>query len=154
VWNQHAYSIANVADDGSIPADPEPSWSRWNSFRAGNSETSVGLAQADLEVGEPDLCLDECGSGTYVAWVPVANRGVADAMDVTVAVYERDGGDERRLDEQSLGRLEPGESVWAGPFAVHRDDFGAATLIRVSGAYGECDDSNNLIRIDDFPCEN
>jgi hypothetical protein len=37
-WNQHGWSVTNVEDDGTIPADPEQSWERWNMFRAGRAE--------------------------------------------------------------------------------------------------------------------
>ena len=53
IWNQYAYSITNVNDDGTIPVHPTPNWLTWNSFRAGNSETKVGLELPDLELGEP-----------------------------------------------------------------------------------------------------
>ena len=56
IWNQYAYSITNVNDDGTIPVHPTPNWLTWNSFRAGNSETKVGLELPDLELGEPTVC--------------------------------------------------------------------------------------------------
>lgn len=33
IWNQHAYSIDNVNDDGTIPADPVKGWLTHNTFR-------------------------------------------------------------------------------------------------------------------------
>ena len=33
IWNQHAYSITNVEENGAIPADPEPSWEVLNAYR-------------------------------------------------------------------------------------------------------------------------
>ena len=33
IWNQHAYSINNINDDGTVPANPESSWLAHNTFR-------------------------------------------------------------------------------------------------------------------------
>jgi hypothetical protein len=34
VWNQHAYAVTNVEDDGTIPTPMPPSWRTVGSFRA------------------------------------------------------------------------------------------------------------------------
>ena len=52
VWNQHAYFIENVRDNGRVGSND---WSRWNSFRAGNSEVPSGLDRSDLKLFEPEL---------------------------------------------------------------------------------------------------
>ncbi|HEY1958391.1 MAG TPA: VCBS repeat-containing protein [Polyangiaceae bacterium] len=41
IWNQHAYSVVNVREDGTIPAKPKPSWLNLNTFRT-NSEVQGG----------------------------------------------------------------------------------------------------------------
>jgi len=48
LWNQHAYHITNVNDDGSIPAAATSSWTQDNSYRA-------NLYAAACDAGEPDL---------------------------------------------------------------------------------------------------
>jgi hypothetical protein len=41
IWNQHAYSVVNVREDGTIPAHPKKSWLNLNTFRT-NSEIQAG----------------------------------------------------------------------------------------------------------------
>ena len=41
IWNQHAYSVTNVREDGTIPAHPKASWLSLNTFRT-NSEIQGG----------------------------------------------------------------------------------------------------------------
>jgi len=48
LWNQHAYHITNVNDDGSIPTAATASWTQDNSYRA-------NLYAAACDAGEPDL---------------------------------------------------------------------------------------------------
>lgn len=33
IWNQHAYSVTNILEDGSLPIDPINSWEYFNTFR-------------------------------------------------------------------------------------------------------------------------
>jgi FG-GAP-like repeat len=41
IWNQHAYYVSNVREDGTIPPHPQPSWLGLNTFRT-NSEIQAG----------------------------------------------------------------------------------------------------------------
>ncbi len=41
IWNQHAYSVVNVREDGTIPPHPKKSWLNLNTFRT-NSEIQAG----------------------------------------------------------------------------------------------------------------
>ncbi len=41
IWNQHAYHVSNVREDGTIPAHPTPSWLSLNTFRT-NAEVQAG----------------------------------------------------------------------------------------------------------------
>ncbi|WP_250565987.1 DUF4114 domain-containing protein, partial [Adonisia turfae] len=50
IWNQHAYSINNVNDDGTIPTNPENSWQTHNTFRLNAFPEGEGNALA-----APDL---------------------------------------------------------------------------------------------------
>jgi hypothetical protein len=42
IWNQHAYVISNVREDGTVPADARHSWKTFNSFRT-NSQVENNL---------------------------------------------------------------------------------------------------------------
>jgi len=41
IWNQHAYSVTNVREDGTIPPTPIKNWLNLNTFRS-NSEIQGG----------------------------------------------------------------------------------------------------------------
>jgi hypothetical protein len=41
IWNQHAYYVSNVREDGTIPKHPTPSWKLLNTFRV-NSQVENG----------------------------------------------------------------------------------------------------------------
>ena len=44
IWNQHAYHITNVREDGTIPQVQEPSWQGLNTFRTQAQITENGTA--------------------------------------------------------------------------------------------------------------
>ncbi len=52
IWNQHAYSITNVNDDGTIPTHPEPSWLSHNTYRLNTFIDRTPLDMPDLRVGD------------------------------------------------------------------------------------------------------
>jgi hypothetical protein len=95
VWNQHAYDITNVEDDGGIPAAPAANWDTYNTFRSGDVSDGLGVPGADVYPVILDVCGEECGEGRVTLWVTLANRGGADAeVPIPLAVYaETDAGD-------------------------------------------------------------
>ncbi|MFA5625369.1 MAG: VCBS repeat-containing protein [Bradymonadales bacterium] len=58
IWNQHAYSITNVRDDGTIPKKARPNWKvpGLNNFRLNVEPGATNL---------PDLKVDKVSSDTY-----------------------------------------------------------------------------------------
>ena len=85
VWNQHAYSITNVEEDGSIPARVTPSWAlpELNNFRL-NRQPGNQFAAADLVVSLAPRCTG--GRGVFAT---VRNLGEAVvAPGATVALYQ------------------------------------------------------------------
>lgn len=96
IWNQHAYSITHVTDDGRVPASSQmlPNWTQpgLNNFRQ-NTQGDLGLLNiADLTVVLSDvgsLCAGQAGSTTLKA--RVCNRGTNPVQDgVTVQFLEVD----------------------------------------------------------------
>lgn len=71
IWNQHAYSIDNINEDGSIPTQPAKSWETHNSFRLNTFPDGSALDQADLRAGHI-LYNDDTSELT----VQVQNRGL------------------------------------------------------------------------------
>lgn len=74
IWNQHAYSINNINDDGTIPAVPAKSWLTHNTFRLNTFANRDALSLADLRLS--DLVLIN-GNTTDSLQVNVTNRGLA-----------------------------------------------------------------------------
>ncbi len=73
VWNQHAYHITNVNEDGTIPAHELPNWKQpgLNNFRQ-NKEPGSEFAAADAIVGLRARC-----DATYTLVATVTNIGEA-----------------------------------------------------------------------------
>jgi len=42
IWNQHAYHVTNVREDGTIPKTQKPSWKLYNTFRANAQVSALG----------------------------------------------------------------------------------------------------------------
>ena len=112
IWNQHAYNITNVTDDGGVPKLPDPNWLTYNNFRSGDLSAADGLAAPDLKLIAPDSCLNECLGGTQaIVWYQLANLGAgALTAGATVEVYGTTMGVEKLLATQEFDMvLAPGE---------------------------------------------
>ncbi|WNG16631.1 FG-GAP-like repeat-containing protein [Cystobacter fuscus] len=156
LWNQHAYSVTNVLDDGSIPAAATSHWlhPRLNTFHANVAnhfgEGPSPYAAADLVVSELSATCE--GEGQVVLRARVLNQGEAPvAAGVKVAFFDAEpssGG--TLLGVASVAEALPvGTSALAtlsvsappnGPvsFSAIADDDGQGT-----GRDTECVESNN-----------
>jgi len=165
VWNQHAYFVTNVEDDGAIgqcapnyaPYTPEDH----NSFRLQAPGAFGALAATNL-YGESETCQEECGPEVWV-WVQVANEGlyISAAADVVVSLYGVDGlGQRTLLETQSLGAVLAPASIsdgigflvshweqWDHLVAVVDDPWVAGPL-GGEGASKECDEGDNELLVD------
>jgi len=155
VWNQHAYHVTNITEDGQIPRAEEPNWrnGRLNNFRQnvqpGGLFDAPDLTVTSIEVGE---CLP---SGTLRIAVTVQNRGAL-SVPPGIAVWGRvrlpdgtvvDLGVERTSTLLFPGRSEVIVFTWdaGGAFTVPEVTFEAVVDDDGTGegAYNECDESNN-----------
>ena len=155
VWNQHAYSVTNIHDDGTVPAHPAAHWlqPRLNAFHA-NVSGYLGdgpnpYAASDLTVSDLTFA---CGTeGSLKVSARVRNQGAAASpAGVKVAFY--------RLDPTTGSSL-LGVSVLPGALAVGEYAFVSLALTstpeatRISavvdddgagaGADTECREDNN-----------
>jgi len=163
IWNQFAYSITNVNDDGSIPRMPWPNWLEWNNFRAGNSESKTGLGLPDLRVAEPEVCTDSCELGEAYLFIPVENAGGEPVEQEFTVQLSAMYGDERRERQQVvLSQLDSHSTRWIGPILLSELDFGPDGLVVEvdvvsgaieGGAIRECLEDNNRWTIPSFPCD-
>ncbi|HEX8433879.1 HYR domain-containing protein [Archangium sp.] len=93
LWNQHAYSVTNVNDDGTIPSHPLTNWRipALNTFRS-NTAGYLGTGPspylaADLVASDVSTSCD--GYGSLVLSARVRNQGEAPvAAGVKVAFYK------------------------------------------------------------------
>lgn len=149
IWNQFAYSISNVNDDGSIPATPEPNWERWNNFRAGGTTLGNSDELANLVPADPQLCCND--DGTVDVIVQIQNVGLADSTAFTSGVYDAGGtvvasGSALTLlsgNAQALG-FNVAEADWRGSLSVWADD---------SARIEECNEDDNVLDLGKWPCE-
>jgi hypothetical protein len=149
IWNQHAYMITNVDDDGSVPAAPAPNWATWNSFRTANLDPAQPVALSDLAMGDPWACTDECDADVVHVWLPVENRGSAASGPVTVTVSTATGASVAELE---LAEVPAGSAVWAGPVALGSADFADGGLVLDVAGAAECDLDDNARGWASFPC--
>jgi RHS repeat-associated protein len=139
IWNQHAYHVDNVNDDGTIPAQAANSWLTHNSFRLNTFPDRNPLGLADLALF--DLRLQETDSDSTIT-VLVQNRGLAPtAAGTSVGIYS---GAELigTLDVPVLAAGEELTLTLAGfdPAAVDNHLF---ARIDEGEAIAECLDNNN-----------
>ena len=154
IWNQHAYSVTNVTEDGQIPRVPEPNWtsSRLNNFR--QNVQPAGLFDA------PDFVVRgitrvACDDAHYAFEIIVGNEGslsVPAGILTHVVVTTLEGlvvdlgtlattdwllpGQSESL--EGIFEIPEGEEVTGIVVTAAVDDDGTG-----SQQYNECDDDNN-----------
>lgn len=150
LWNQHAYHVTNVEDDGTIPLREAPSWTAHNSYRVNLPRGRNPLAAPDATAAFLRFDL-----AAWPAEVGLTARiGSAGAQAIAagtwIAFYREEQGLRSLLGRVALPRaLAPGDAEdvtlrWTGPAArpgeilVVADDDGQA-----GGRIRECDETNN-----------
>ncbi len=157
VWNQHAYSITNINDDGTIPANPEPPWQEWNAFR--QQGLTESLDTSDLFVSEARLCTDTCPQ-SVTAIYRVGNQGLTNIFaGANASAYRMEAGGGYSViatDSLPFG-IAPGEIT--EEFALELDPAqmeGAQGIFICTdcgqgvfdeGLYRECNEDNNGVEL-------
>ncbi len=129
IWNQHAYHVTNVNDDGSIPATEENNWEipGLNNFRQQAQLTGV-LDAPNLEAADLSMDEDRCPNSVRL-WARVRNTGAAGALPgVEVAFYLGDPVGDLIGVARTTIRLLPGESELVSvdfplPFELQGENF-------------------------------
>jgi len=160
IWNQHAYDITNVNDDGSIPRSPATNWLTYNNYRSGDLAAAAGGAMSDATVELVEICTEECEAGLLRIVVRIGNGGVQPLpAGVVGSLYARMEGGWALLETKATGveilpaRTTPG---WVFdidpadvPLGVVRfvvdDDNGTSWVT-------ECHEDNNELIISDGLC--
>lgn len=154
IWNQFAYHITNINDDGSVPVVQQDNWLTYNNFRTGGTSLGPSDWLADLQAGPDDVCVEECWDDRVRLWVAVGNHGLLDVGRSEVALTR--SSDTIPLATATLSPLASGEAEWAGPFEIERDVWGPGSLsLRVDlvGEIEECDEANNAYDLGGWPCD-
>ncbi len=163
IWNQHAYHVTNVNEDGTIPRTSAAA-ANWldpdlNNFRQNVQGDLIPNAAPDLtsRAGSPIDCNIDGTEATLSA--TICNRGTEPVGDgISVGFYDGDpamGGtavcSTRTAGVLTPGDCEPVECTWTSPrttepgirlFVVPDDD----------GATGECYEGNNAAIFEDVRC--
>ena len=153
VWNQHAYSVTNIGEDGAVPQEPAQNFKdpTLNNYRQ-NKQPGQEFAAPD---GIISLALPTC-NGPYALVARVANVGEAPLpAGATVGFYlgAPGGGSligkavtkgtiypaQSELVQLSVPSLPPGLSTGSMPFHVRFDD-----TAEPHPAWTECRTDNNL----------
>jgi|GEM_PF-777145 len=156
IWNQHAYSVTNVNNDGTIPARPASNWlnPKLNNFRS-NVANYFGdgpspFAAADLLASDVTATCD--GYGSLVLGARVRNQGeAAVAAGVKVAFYKGNpatGG--TLLGVASVPDALPVGGSSIATISVASTAYGASEVWAVvdddgtgKGSLPECNEGNN-----------
>jgi hypothetical protein len=162
IWNQHAYSITNVNDDGTIPAVPDQNWLTYNNFRSGDLISGQGGVFPDLIATIDDVCALECDEGRVLVWARVGNQGYEDVADVEVQLIAEGPDGDVILATETVALIESGvmndmiifDVLGLDP-AVQIDDLrleidgGDSSS---DGLFEECDEENNTASWGDTVC--
>ncbi|MCP4252153.1 MAG: PKD domain-containing protein [Candidatus Scalindua sp.] len=150
IWNQHAYSITNVNDDGTIPQFPANNWDTFNNFRC--QQSLDALACVDLTTSYVRADTSNLPDSMEIK-ARVGNSGALHvAAGTNVAFYngDPDAGGSLLGTTQIDRRVDPGDyeevsftvvdNLPAGPHDIYvvADDDGAG-----NGKIREVDEANN-----------
>ncbi len=151
IWNQHAYSVTNVDDEGRIPRSSlaKRNWEQpgLNNFRQNTQGSTKATALADLTVELQDADLLCSGvAGTFTVKARVCNRGtnpVQDGAKVEFTTGPMGGAKAPLCSESTTKFLLPGDCTLVsctGAVAAGADVYVA---VDPAGDIADCHPGNN-----------
>ncbi len=162
VWNQYAYFVTNVNDDGSIPRVPDSNWSTLNTFRSGDLTPSSGTRAADLLAAIDEVCTTECADGRLTIRARVGNQGTGDASaSVSVELWAEIQDLWYLVGESEVEQSVAGSWSATVEFEVEGAEAYQSLAVTVDGgAYApgggtwrECVEDNNVVYWDGELCQ-
>ena len=171
IWNQHAYHVTNITEDGQVPADEPENWldEKLNNFR--QNVQPNGLFDA------PDFYVDaitrgDCPGGAIEVKVKVGNKGALSippglpvyltvttpgGMTLPVAPNPPAVTDALRTATWLLpGTTETIVFAYTPPSGVSRTNLVFNVVIDADGSggseYNECDEGNNALSSNPLSC--
>lgn len=153
IWNQHAYAVTNINEDGTVPATPDINWQngRLNNFRQ-NIQPGGLFDAPNLVVESVEARGVGCGEDTEVLIrVTVSNAGALGVApgNTLVRIYGSSGGDVTVIDDITLmTRLLPGqrelvEVTFSVPANWISDGYELGAIIDPDGTINECKEDDN-----------
>jgi hypothetical protein len=163
IWNQHAYAVTNVKDDGKIPslAEWKQNWKepKLNNFRM-NVQGDLGPEQVPDITSSGNSVEFTCGDLGASLRAKICNRGTAPvASGIPVTFYKGTRAPENKACTAVTSRyLAPGSCevilcIWSDPaydpvdIVISADDDGTGT-----GQSTECEEANNLGTLKGVSC--
>ncbi len=152
-WHVHDFAVTNINPDGSVPASPEPSWLKYNVFRARPAVDDP--ATPDLSISITDYCVVDCALGPVKVALQVRNHG---GNDVDAGIkWQLWGVDNENtlITEGTLPAIPSGQELQGFEVMIMPDDFGRGGLLAVIDSddqVRECDEDNNSDLKTDTPC--
>ncbi len=159
IWNQHAYTITNIGDQGEIQPTSNTNFSSYNSFRSGDPNPPPG-DYYDVQAEVWDVCETECDDGRVYVGAWVMNAGNLEVpAGIPLSITAGAGGAVLETQyttatirpgytgEPLIFELDPADLGSEEPFATaDLDESGAGIVF-------ECDEANNLNSWSDPVCE-
>lgn len=151
IWNQHAYSVTHVDENGRVPRNFPPNWtlSRLNNFRQ-NVQPAGVFDAPDLIVRTAASEAATCPYSTWNATVEVGNQGaVSVAAGVRVRLRLMRGSDviASQARTTSAPMLPGGSATVAFSLAIPDDapppPWEVEIRVDPDGRFNECDETNN-----------
>ncbi len=150
IWNQHAYHVTNIDDDGSVPQNETPVWQSYNGFRMQVPQYGWGGFEVPDVRPEATVCTETCPEVATVM-LRVANEGtsgVLAGMPIDVALAR---GGTFSYDQTVYLPDAVDAGVLSGEIAIAVP--GDAEAVRVTldrgydggGVYTECDEDDNEV---------
>ena len=144
IWNQHAYCVTNVTDDGKIPRTSEAllNWDddELNNFRQNVQGVLTDIPGPDFTVGRLDAVCE--GENTRIK-AEVCNRGGALIDSGVVVIFRQEGGDELcRL--TTAEPVPPGICMEVSCLAPVQAEGVFEAVADPDDAIAECEEDNNM----------
>lgn len=148
IWNQHAYHISNINDDGTVPTHEEHSWLDHNTYRLNRFPGAGARDIHDLTLAL--LTVVDNGTGNdFTLTARIGNAGSLHSPPTSVVFY-RDSVNGERLGEVPLASLAPDsytDIALNGVSGLSRGDTIVAA-VNYDNRLAECNGSNNTQQID------
>jgi len=156
IWNQHAYAVTGVNDDGTIPTTA--SWTaNWtttglNNFRQnvpGTNAQNIGdlTAQAGMTY--------QCSGASVTLVAPICNRGTAPVgagIDVGFYVGTTNICSTTTATALPVGQCETVSCMWTGPPSIAASAVNVTVVANDGSAVQECDGTNDQGVVQDVFC--